>query len=224
MEVNNPLYKNIGIHVITSLFTIEKGITKVMLVKRSNEPFNGYWALPGGALYNNELIYDAARRELYEKTGIKNIKLSMYGVFDELNRSPLKRMVAIGFLGIIDSEKVEVLRKTNKTSNADWFSIDGIPSLAYDHNEVLNKAIEELKTKIVTTDFLKDLFPNGFTMPELHNVYEAILEKEIDRRNFRKKMLSLDLILDTNKTVSYKGKKPAKLYIFKKRIDNKSIF
>ena len=84
MEVRNKLYKNQGIHVITALFTVEQGITKVLLIKRRNEPYFGYWALPGGCLYNNELVIDGAKRELKEKTGINDIELSMFNVFDKI--------------------------------------------------------------------------------------------------------------------------------------------
>lgn len=224
MELKNPLYKDIGIHVITSLFTVEKGITKVLLVKRTNEPYNNYWALPGGALYNNESINRGATRELYEKTGIEMEELSMYKIFDALERSPLQRMLGVGFIGIIDLKKVNLQRSINKTSNADWFSIDNIPILAYDHNIILESALEELKKKIIGSDILKTFFPDGFTLPELQSVYESILDIKIDRRNFRKKMRSLDLIIDTGKEILYKGKKPAKLYKFNKKAENKSIF
>ena len=224
MELKNPLYKNIGIHVVSSIFTVDKGITKVLLIKRTNNPYKGYWALPGGAMYNNELVLDAAKRELKEKTGIKEIDLSMNKILDKIDRSPLKRMIAISYIGVMDIEKAELLNQTNKTSDIGWFDITMIPELAYDHNETLNYALEELKNKIVTTDILKSLFPKEFTLPELHNVYTSILGIDIDRRNFRKKMINLNLISDTNKTVVYKGKKPAKLYRFNEIEKNKSIF
>ena len=223
MELKNPLYKNIGIHVSTSIFTVDKGVTKILLVKRTNNPYKDYWALPGGAMYNNELVEEAAKRELKEKTGIKEIEISMHKIIDTIDRSPLKRMIAISFIGVMDIEKAELLNQTNKTSDIGWFDITKIPQLAYDHNEILNHSIEELKNKIVTTDILKSLFPKEFTLPELHNVYTTILNIDIDRRNFRKKMINLKLISDTNKTVVYKGKKPAKLYKFNEIEKNKSI-
>jgi 8-oxo-dGTP diphosphatase len=131
-------------------------------------------------------------------------------------------MIGVGYIGIIDSHTVEILKTTNKTSNADWFTLDNIPKLAYDHNEILEKAIEKLKERIVTTDILKSFFPNGFTLPELQNVYESILNIKIDRRNFRKKMLSV--IVDTGKEIKFAGKKKAKLYKFDKKKKDISIF
>lgn len=215
MQVNNPLYKNQGIHLISTIFTVEKGITKVLLIKRSNEPFKDYWALPGGALYNNENINDGLKRELREKTGIENIKLDMVNVYGKLDRSPVMRMVAISYMGVIDSNRVSILKETLKTSNADWFNINDIPVLAYDHNEILNDSIEKLKSKIFETDILKNLFNEEFTLPELQKVYETILNKSFDRRNFRKKLINDGVIIDTNKVINFEGKKPAKLYKFK---------
>lgn len=224
MEKNNPLYKNQGVHVISSVFTASKGEVKVLLIKRTNEPYKGYWALPSGALYNNELLKSGAERELKEKTGLTDINLEFCYIFDDLNRSEIMRMFGVSFIGIVDDEKIKLTTKTNKTSNADWFRIDSIPSLAYDHNEVINESLKTLKEKIVSTNILQSLFPNGFTMPELQKVYETILNKNFDRRNFRKKILSLNLVEDTNKEVVFEGKKPAKLYKFKDKVLNKNVF
>lgn len=222
MEVKNPLYKNQGIHVIASIFTVEKGVVKVLLIKRTNEPFKGKWALPGGALYNNEDIIDGMKRELKEKTGISNINLELCNVFGNVNRSNLMRMVGISYLGVIDSAKVKVLKETQKTSNADWFKIDDIPDLAYDHNEIIKDSLEKLKISILNSDILNTLFPDGFTIPELHKTYETILNKTFDRRNFRRKLLNIGLIYDTNKEINFMGNKKAKLYKFNKI--KKSVF
>lgn len=224
MEVKNKLYQNIGIHVISSIFTVENGDVKVLLVKRTNEPFNGYWALPSGALYNNELLEVGAKRELKEKTGIKNIDLDMIGIFDKVKRSDLMRMIGISYLGVIDNKRVQIEKITQKTSNADFFLINGIPTLAYDHNEIIENALEVLKSKITNSNILKNLFPEEFTLPELQKVYEAIIGSKFDRRNFRKRLLSLDLIEDTNQTRKFEGKKPAKLYRFKDRVEIKNVF
>lgn len=224
MEVRNKLYKNQGIHVITALFTIEEGITKVLLIKRKNNPFKGDWVLTGGALYNNEDLEEGAYREIKEKTGIENINIKQFKAFGKVNRSPVMRMVAIGFIGVIDWKRVKVLRETENTSNADWFPIDKIPPLGFDHEEILHDALIQLQKEIVKSNILKSLFPDGVTLPELQKTYEAILNKKFDRRNFRKKMLNLDLIEDTNKVDKFEGNKPAKVYKFKENIKGKDIF
>lgn len=224
MDVRNKQYKNQGIHVITALFTVEQGITKVLLIKRKNEPFLGDWVLTGGALYNHEDLETGALRELEEKTGITGVPIKQFKAFGKVNRSPVMRMVAVGFIGIIDSKRVNVLRETKNTSNADWFPIDKIPPLGFDHEEILHDALLELRKQIVKSNILKSLFPDGVTMPELQKTYEAILNEKFDRRNFRKKMLSLDLIEDTNKSDKFEGNKPAKVYMFKEKIEDKDIF
>lgn len=223
METNNPKYKGQGIHVMAAIFTVDHGITKVLLVERRNEPFYGMWALPGGALYNDESIEDGMNRELLEKTGLTVPNLRLCNVFGRVDRSPCMRMVGVSYLGVIDRFKVQLLTSTLKTSNADWFSIEDIPPLAYDHEEILKDALEKLKENIVESDLLETLFPKEFTLPEVQKVYESILGVTYDRRNFRKKMLSLDLIEDTNQTAKFEGKKPAKLYRFKKGRKQKRI-
>lgn len=224
MEVNNPKYRNQGIHVMASIFTVDKGVVKVLLIKRKNEPFKDMWALTGGALYNDENLEDGLKREIFEKTGIKEVDLRLCNVFGDINRSPVMRMVAISYIGIIDASKVEVLKDTLKTSDAAWFDIDDIPELAYDHKNILNESTKYLKRIILNTDILKAIYPNGFTIPELQKIYEVILGKELDRRNFRKKMLNLNLIYDTNEEVNFLGKKKAKVYKFKEGLENKDIF
>ena len=217
MEVNNPKYEHQGIHVIASIFTIDKGKLKILLVKRKNNPYQGHWALTGGALYNDEDLEDGLNREIYEKTGLEHIEVKLANVFGKKNRSPVMRMVAVTYIGIIDASKVEIAKSTLKTSNAEWFSIDEVPHLAYDHNEIIADAIKKLKEEILKTDLLKVFFPNGFTLPELQKVYESILEKKLDRRNFRKKILNMDMIIPTEEEKIFEGKKKAKIYIFKEK-------
>ena len=223
MQVNNPLYKNIGIHVICSIFTVDKGVIKVLLIKRKNEPYKDKWALVGGGLYNNETIEEAMNREIYEKTGLKDVKIYFSNIESTVDRSPLKRMVAINFIGVIDIER-SILKDTEKTSNCDWFELGMAKCLAYDHDKILNEARNNLKKLIISSNVLKELFPNGFTLPELQKTYETILEKKLDRRNFRKKIINLGLIKETNKTEVFEGKKPAKKYEFNNVIEEKDIF
>lgn len=222
MRLNEPLYKDIGIHVICSLFTVDKGEVKILLIKRKNEPYKDMWSLVGGALYNNETVEDGLKREIYEKTGLENINLYLSNVESDVDRSPIKRMVAINYIGIID-KKNSILKDTEKTSNADWFTLDKVDKLAYDHNKILNVSRENLKKLVVSSNVLKSLFPNGFTMPELQKTYESILNKEFDRRNFRKKVLTLGLIKETNKTEIFNGKKPAKIYEFNDNVEIKEL-
>ena len=226
MRVDNKLYKNQGIHVISSIFTIENGITKVLLIKRKNDPYKDKWALVGGALYNNETIIEGMQREIFEKTGLKDVSLYQYGVFDEINKTPSidMRMIAVGYLGLIDSSKVDILKESTNTKDYDWVDISLVPDLAFTHNEMLNDAIEKLKELIINSDILKVLLPKEFTMPELQKIFEGILSKTYDRRNFRKKILSLGIVDDINKEISINGNKPSKLYRFKQKLEKKRLF
>lgn len=172
-------------------------------------------------MYNNELLEHATKREIKEKTNLKNISLKMNKVFDNITRSPLRHMIGINYIGLVDIDKVRIMKKTVMPQ---WVSIDSIPSLAYEHNEILSSSIDKLKQLILPSDILKKFYPNRFTLPGIHKVYESILGITIDRRNFRKKLLSSNLIIDSNKTVNFIGKRPAKVYEFNANIKNKRIF
>lgn len=213
MNIKNPLYKKQGMHVMATIFTVEKGEVKVLLIKRDNKPYFNMWSLIGGAVYNNETLDEAMKRELNEKIGLKNVKLYKAGIFDNVDRSPVYRMFCVSYIGILDSKKIKINKITEKTKDAEWFLLKQVPKLAYDGNEILDKNLEELRKQIVNTNILKDFYSGSFTMPELLKTYEVILNKKIDRRNFRKKLLNF--VEEENKEIKFLGNKPAKLYKFK---------
>lgn len=221
MDIKNPLYKNQGLHVLATIFTIDRGIVKVLLIKRKNNPFKGYWGLVGGAVYNNETLDVAMRREIYEKTSLWDVNIYQANIFDEVDRSPVYRMVCISYIGIVDSKRVEINKITEKTENAGWFDIQNVSNLAYDGDDILRKNLETLKRIILKTDILKSFYSGYFTIPELQKTYEIILEKKLDRRNFRKKILNL---LDSvGKETKLNGNKPANLYKFRDKIEEKNV-
>lgn len=224
MKKGDPKYKHQGIHVIASIFTVDKGVTKVLLIRRKREPYKDMWSLVGGALYNDEDLEEGLRREILEKTGISEIDLYFGSVFGKPDRSPVMRMVALSYLGVIDQKRVTKLQDTLDTVDASWFAIDDLPPLAYDHNEIVVDSLSKLQNMIGKTNILRALFPHGFTIPEIQKTYESILQKTFDRRNFRKKILGLGLIKDTGKMVTFEGKKPAKLYEFNRKKQDKSVF
>ena len=189
------------------MLTSDKGEIKVLLVKRLNEPFLNSWALPGGAVYNNETIDEAIIRELKEKTNISNVSPKMFNVFSDVNRAPNIRMICVAYIAVIDKSAISFIKQTAKTQDADWFNIDDVPKqLAYDHNKILNNAFEFLKTEVWKSGVLKKLFPDGVTMGELHQVYCKILGTNLDRRNFRKKLLVGGFVTDSGKIKQEKGK------------------
>lgn len=214
MELNNPLYQNQGVHSVNAIFTVENNKLKVLLIKRSNAPFKDMWALVSGAIYNNETFEQGTEREVYEKTGLKNIVTKKFNVYSKLDRSPVMRMIGIANVCVINAEKVELTKQTKKTYDASWFDVKDVPQLGFDHNEIFSDALEYLKEQIYKTDIVKALLPQEFTMPMLQKVYEAVLDTTFVRRNFSKKILSLNLLKDLNRQEEVKGKKPAKLYAF----------
>ena len=221
MDIKNKLYKNQGMHVLATIFTIDKGNVKVLLIKRNNEPYKSYWSLVGGAVYNNETMDSAMEREIKEKAGLENVKLYKANIFDDIDRAPKFRMFAVSYIGIVDSRKVKINKITEKTQDADWFNIHEVKDLAYDGDIILKCNLETLKEWILKTDILKNFFSGSFTIPELMKTYEIILERKFDRRNFRKKILLL--LEESGKEVRFDGNKPAKLYHFKKKIKNKNV-
>ncbi|MEG0021492.1 MAG: hypothetical protein RSB77_01945 [Bacilli bacterium] len=212
------------LETLISIFTIDKGELKVLLSRKKNDPFKGYWTLPGNFLKNTETIEENIENVILNNTGLNNVYIEQCFTFSNLNRNIEDRIIATTFIGLIDSKSVEMKNDLIKTNEFELFSIDEVPKMGYDHEEVITKNIEFLKKKIINSNVLKSLFPSDFTLPELQRVYEQILGKELDRRNFRKKFISLDLIEDTNeKNIGCNGR-PAKLYRFKDEIKEINLF
>lgn len=214
MQTNNPRYLNQGIHVIVSVISVSGGKLKVLLAKRKNAPYTNFWALLGGAVYNDETLETAVKREIFEKSGIENITPMQYKLFSDPNRAKETgfRMLGIAYVVLVDESVISFTKQTEKTSDMEWFNIDDVPTLAYDHNQVLNDSIDYLKNKINSSVILKNLYPNDVTIPELQSVYETILGESLDRRNFRKKLLQENVIIDTGREKQIFGKKPCKIY------------
>jgi len=197
------------------LFTITEETLKVLLVKRRIEPFRNMWALPGGFVGMNETLDQAAKRELQEETGVKEHYLEQLYTFGEPERDPRGRVITISYFALINSKNLKLKADTD-VIEAEWFSIDNLPELAFDHKEILNYALERLRYKLEYTTVAFQLLPKKFTLTELQKAYEIIFNKSLDKRNFRKKILSLGLIEETKET-SKGAHRPAKLYSFTKQ-------
>jgi 8-oxo-dGTP diphosphatase len=214
MRMDFEGYKNQGIHVDIALFTVQDGVVKTLLVKRTNEQFIGEWIIPGGCVTNDESIDAAARRELLEKTGIKKIYMEQFHAFGEPGRDPRKRMVSIAYLALIDADKVSVLTKTKKTEDAIWADITRLPKLGFDHRDILKAAVAQLRRKLLNSNLAAQVMPKEFTLPELQKVYEILMDTKLDRRNFRRKFLSLNLIQQTGEKIVGGAHRPANVYAF----------
>ncbi|MBE6144960.1 MAG: NUDIX hydrolase [Firmicutes bacterium] len=212
------------LETLISIFTIDKGALKVLLLRKKTEPYKGYWILPGNILRNDETLEDNITDAVLDKTGLLSVYIEQCYTFSNIDRDPDGRVIATSFIGLVDSKSVEIKREERPEFETAWFSIDELPKLGYDHESIISRNIDYLKRKIVNSNVLKSLFPSDFTLPELQHVYEQILGRELDRRNFRKKFIGLDLIEDTlEKNVGFNGR-PAKLYRFKDDIKEINLF
>lgn len=213
---------NNKIEVLLNLFTFDKGEIKVLLFKKHDEPFKGYWMLPSNLMLNKETLDECALETLKEKIGVTDIYKETCDVFSDIDRIPDTRIVGISVLGIIDTVKANT--SFNIREEAEWFNINSIPKTIYDNGIIIQKTVEKLKKELLNTKLLKVFFPSDFTLPELQKLFEQILNKNLDRRNFRKKILKLDIIEDTmEKNISMTGR-PAKLYRFKDIEEDRNLF
>lgn len=208
---------------LINIFTVEKGVLKVLLMHKKTDPYKGYWILPTNIVTNKETLEDNVFSTIKE-LGLPKMYMEQGHIFSDLNRDPEERIVGISHIGLIDYSTYKI--KTNKRDDLElvWFNIDDIPKMGYDHEKVVKKAIELLRKKLVNSEILKYLFPSDFTLPELQKVYEQILGYQLDRRNFRKKFVNLGIVIDTgDKNASTNGR-PGKLYRFNDDFKERNLF
>ena len=173
------------------IFGFDGTTIKVLLIQRGIEPFKGKWAFPGGFMKIDETAEDCAKRELEEETGLKNTSVEQFYTFTDVNRDPRERVITIAHYALV---RLSEVKGGDDATFAQWFSMDEIPSLAFDHDRILRMAINQLKERICFEPIGFDLLPEIFTMSKLQNLYEAILEVKFDRRNFYNKMLKLGIL------------------------------
>ncbi len=207
------------LETLISIFTVEKGKLKILLEKKQNDPYKGYWKLPGDILAKDETLEKNIDDVLENIIGTSKIYKEQNHTFSEINRTPNERTIATSYIGIIDSN---LIKETNIETK--WFIIDEIPKMAYDHKEIVEKAKELLKNRLINTNILKNLFPSDFTLPELQSTFESIMSIKLDRRNFRKKFINLGLIEETGYNNAGGSGRPAKLYKFKETIKEINLF
>jgi 8-oxo-dGTP diphosphatase len=209
------IYKSAGITVDVVLFTIEAERLKVLLIKRNNVPHKGELALPGGFMQENETAESAAYRILREKAGVKDIYIEQLYTFSDVRRDTRGRVISITYFGLVPHEKISfegsglqapALAPVSKTMR-----------LAFDHGAILSYAVERLRAKLEYTNVMYSLLKPQFTLTNLQRAYEIILGKKLDKRNFRKKYLSLGLIEETTHFERGGKQRPARLYRFKAR-------
>jgi len=186
---------------------------KIMLIKRDIPPFQGQWAIPGGFVRMDETLEQAALRELQEETGIHDVYLEQLYTFGDLERDPRDRTVTVAYYALINLVEQEIKASTD-AREAKWFVLSQIPALAFDHGQILQKAIARLRSKIRYEPIGFELLPKKFTLTQLQKLYETVSDLELDKRNFRKKILSMDLLIDTGEVEQGVSHRAAKLYRF----------
>lgn len=201
------------------IFTAIDDDLKVLLVRRGQQPYTGSWALPGGFVRMEESLEEAAARELEEETGVKakNVYLEQLYTFGDPQRDPRTRVITVAYFALVDSSKI----KPNVTGEEDisdvqWLSVHNPPKkMAFDHKNILSYALKRLRNKLEYTAVGLELLPDLFTLTELQNLYETILGEDLDKRNFRKKALSMGA-LEESGTYRKGGHRPAMQYRFRK--------
>jgi len=198
------------------VFGLDEEDLKILLIQRALPPFAGTWALPGGFVRVDETLEDAARRELEEETGLRSVFLEQLYTFGALDRDPRDRVVSVAYYALVKLSDHTVQAATD-ARDAAWFGVHDVPSLAFDHAEILQLAVDRLRGKLRYQPIGFELLPRKFTLSQLQHLYELVLERELDKRNFRKRVLAMDLLIETDEVQQDVAHRAARLYRFDER-------
>jgi 8-oxo-dGTP diphosphatase len=206
-------YPRAALTVDCVVFGLDDGDLKVLLIERGLEPFKGKWALPGGFVRVDETLEAAAGRELEEETGVREVFLEQLFTFSSVDRDPRERVISVAYYALVNLAD-HITRAATDASDARWFPATKPPKLAFDHAEILSLALARLRGKLRYEPVGFELLPKKFTLTQLQHLYETVLGMQIDKRNFRKKVLSFDLLQALEETQRDGAHRPAQLYRF----------
>ena len=197
------------------LFAFQNDELTVLLIRRTHDPFAGKWALPGGFVGEEEDLYDAALRELKEETNVSNVYLEQLYTFGEPYRDPRAHVITVAYFALLSADEAaqQMIHSGSDAGEARWWSIYSLPELAFDHDRILEYALQRLRWKLEWTALGFLLLPKEFTLSELQKVYETVLSEPLDKRNFRRKILSAGVLEETG-NIRAGDHRPAKLYRF----------
>lgn len=201
--------------VLVVIFTVDEGAVKVLLIRRDAPPHAGMWALPGGVLGEGESLDAAAARKLQNETGVRDVYLEQLYTFGDLDGRTPSRAIVVAYFALVHHDRARL--RPEKNWEPAWFDVRCLPELAFDNRRVVDYALERLRNKLEYTNVAYSLLPEEFTLSELQTVYESILGRSLDKRNFRKRMLSLGVIRPTAQTRKVGAHRPARLYAFRER-------
>ena len=197
------------------IFTIQDNALKVLLVKRASEPFKGKWAIPGGFIRLSENLDDAALRVLKEKTNVDNIYLEQLYTFGDPLRHPNARVITCAYFALIRAEDINLqIKNKEEVSEVQWHSVDKLPPLAFDHKEIIQYSLKRTRERLDMCPVAYQLLNKKFTLTEMQKAYEMIMERKLDKRNFRKKVVTTDGLRELNEFSKSTSKRPARLYTF----------
>ncbi|HEY8938063.1 MAG TPA: NUDIX domain-containing protein [Cyclobacteriaceae bacterium] len=202
------------------IFGFKDGELDVLLVKHAEGISKGKWALPGGWIKYNESVDEAANRLLHSLTGVSNIYLEQLRSFGEVMRYPLERVITIAYYALVNAENYS-LSPGFTASDVQWCNIHEVPKLPYDHNEILQAGFKHLKHKVRHEPIGFNLLPKKFTLHHIQELYEAILETELDKPNFRRKLLKMNLLVPCHEKQEDVSHRAASLYRFDKKVYDK---
>lgn len=200
-----------SITVDVVVFTIENNALKVLTIRRAEEPYKGTRALPGGFLLAGETTLEAAKRILTNKVGLQNIYMEQLYTFDDPKRDPRGPVLSVAYFALLPLQELRIEFSAN-AQDPTFLPVKSASKLAFDHNDILNYALERIRGKLEYTNIAISFLPSLFTFSELQNIYETIFAREFDKRNFRKKILRLELIKPTTEKVKRGRQRPALLY------------
>ena len=213
MEFDNKYEKQM-ISIDISIFSIIDNRLHVLLIKRAKEPFIDKWSLIGGGVYNNETCENAVIRELKEKVNIKDVNPILSGVFSEPDRDIRFRNISISYY-CLSKNDIEFIPNKEKAESAKWIPTENLGELAFDHSSILRHALNQLKSKVYDINSIKQIMPDTFTLKALQSIYESILETSLDKRNFRRKINSLNCLEATEEKNELDTHKKSEIYKFK---------
>ena len=202
--------------VDTVIFTIRDTELQVLLVRRAIPPFKGRWAIPGGFVLASESLDDAARRELREETGVEDVWLEQLYTFGDPKRDPRGRVVTVAYFALVSPDRAPPLAGSD-AAEARWWPAMGTPApLAFDHDHILDVALERLRGKLAYTNIGFELLPRKFTLSQLQRVHEAVIGETLDKRNFRKRVDALGVVRPLSETAHDGTGRPAQLFTFRR--------
>ena len=217
-------YERPGLTVDCVIFglDLDEESLKVMLIERDLEPFAGVWAIPGGFVRPGETLIAAATRELEEETGIKDVFLEQLFTFGELDRDPRGWIVSVAYYALVSPEKHQI-QATTDARQAHWFPVTSLPSLAFDHDMIVATALQRIRGKLTYAPIGFELLSQKFTIKQLQKLYEIVLGRELDNRNFRKKIFAMDVLRELGEMQTGVAHRAARLYKFDERKYNQLI-